>query len=114
MEVTEHLMNLLGQKLCKACLLLDGKNGGLLKLGIIGRTKVRAGADNDGKHHIKHSEMNISSLSIQVKQVNFGFIDLYSNFIKASYQDFVFIGYLIASRHLVCLSFICTDFNSKC
>jgi hypothetical protein len=33
-------MNLLGQKFCKACLLLDGKNRGLLKLGIIGRTKV--------------------------------------------------------------------------
>jgi hypothetical protein len=33
-------MNLLGQKLCKACLLQDDKNGGLLKLGIIGRIKV--------------------------------------------------------------------------
>nr|CAB3448025.1 unnamed protein product [Digitaria exilis]CAB3451167.1 unnamed protein product [Digitaria exilis] len=57
------------QKLCKACVLLDGLNRGLPKLGI-GRTKVGAGA-GDGMQHAKHSERNTSSL--QGKHGNFDF-----------------------------------------
>ncbi|KAF8756791.1 hypothetical protein HU200_011048 [Digitaria exilis] len=48
------------QTLCKACVLLDGLNRGLPKLGI-GRTKVGAGS-GDGMQHAKHSERNRSSL----------------------------------------------------
>ena len=40
------------------------------------------GGNNDGKHHMKLSEMNTSILSIQVKQVNFGLKDMYTNFIS--------------------------------
>ncbi|CAD6242267.1 unnamed protein product [Miscanthus lutarioriparius] len=58
------------QKLCKACVLLDGLNRGLPKLGI-GRTKAGAGADSDGKQRIKRSERNTSSL--QGKHGNFDF-----------------------------------------
>ncbi|RLM79384.1 uncharacterized protein C2845_PM12G27880 [Panicum miliaceum] len=53
------------QRLCKACVLLDGLNRGLPKLGI-GRTKA-----GDGKEHAKHSERNTSSL--QGKHGNFDF-----------------------------------------
>uniref|UniRef100_A0A0A9CT94 Cytoplasmic tRNA 2-thiolation protein 1 C-terminal domain-containing protein n=1 Tax=Arundo donax TaxID=35708 RepID=A0A0A9CT94_ARUDO len=58
------------QKLCKACVLLDGLNRGLPKLGI-GRTKVGAGADGDGQQGGKRSERNTSSL--QGKHGNFDF-----------------------------------------
>ena len=70
MEVTEFDELLLGQKLCKACVLLDGLNRGLPKLGI-GRTKAGVGADSDGKQRIKRSERNTSSL--QGKHGNFDF-----------------------------------------
>uniref|UniRef100_A0A0A9G9J5 Cytoplasmic tRNA 2-thiolation protein 1 C-terminal domain-containing protein n=1 Tax=Arundo donax TaxID=35708 RepID=A0A0A9G9J5_ARUDO len=56
------------QKVCKACVLLDGLNRGLPKLGI-GRTKVGAGAD--GQQRAKRSERNTSSL--QGKHGNFDF-----------------------------------------
>ncbi|OEL12686.1 Cytoplasmic tRNA 2-thiolation protein 1 [Dichanthelium oligosanthes] len=58
------------QKLCKACVLLDGLNRGLPKLGI-GRTKAGPGADGDGKQRAKGSERNTSSL--QGKHGNFDF-----------------------------------------
>ncbi|XP_062220384.1 cytoplasmic tRNA 2-thiolation protein 1 isoform X2 [Phragmites australis] len=56
------------QKLCKACVLLDGLNRGLPKLGI-GRTKVGVGAD--GQQRAKRSERNSSSL--QGKHGSFDF-----------------------------------------
>ncbi|GJN22370.1 hypothetical protein PR202_gb09926 [Eleusine coracana subsp. coracana] len=49
------------QKLCKACVLLDGLNRGLPKLGI-GRTKACAGADGAGQQRAKRSEGNVSGL----------------------------------------------------
>ncbi|AQK75153.1 Cytoplasmic tRNA 2-thiolation protein 1 [Zea mays] len=58
------------QKLCKACVLLDGLNRGLPKLGI-GSTKAGARADSDGKQRTKRSERNTSSL--QGKHGNFDF-----------------------------------------
>lgn len=39
------------QKWCKACVLLEGLNRGLPKLGI-GRSR---GLDNDGRKDVKHS-----------------------------------------------------------
>ncbi|KAL6633498.1 hypothetical protein ACP70R_026169 [Stipagrostis hirtigluma subsp. patula] len=56
------------QKLCKACVLLDGLNRGLPKLGI-GRTRVGVGAY--GQQQAKRSERNTSSL--QGKHGNFDF-----------------------------------------
>ncbi|GJM86935.1 hypothetical protein PR202_ga02839 [Eleusine coracana subsp. coracana] len=58
------------QKLCKACVLLDGLNRGLPKLGI-GRTKACAGADGAGQQRAKRSERNVSGL--QGKHGNFDF-----------------------------------------
>jgi len=57
------------QRLCKACVLLDGLNRGLPKLGI-GRTNAGSGA-GDSKERAKHSERNTSSL--QEKHGNFDF-----------------------------------------
>ncbi|CAM0943965.1 unnamed protein product [Alopecurus aequalis] len=50
------------QKLCKACVLLDGLNRGLPKLGIGRTAKGSAGADGDGERQGKHPERNRSSL----------------------------------------------------
>uniref|UniRef100_A0A0D3FAT9 Cytoplasmic tRNA 2-thiolation protein 1 n=1 Tax=Oryza barthii TaxID=65489 RepID=A0A0D3FAT9_9ORYZ len=58
------------QKLCKACVLLDGLNRGLPKLGI-GRTKGIAGGDGDCEQQATRSERNRSSL--QGKRGNFDF-----------------------------------------
>jgi cytoplasmic tRNA 2-thiolation protein 1 len=58
------------QKLCKACVLLDGLNRGLPKLGI-GRTKGIAGGDGDCEQQATRSERNRSSL--QGKHGNFDF-----------------------------------------
>ncbi|KAL6912086.1 hypothetical protein ACP4OV_000891 [Aristida adscensionis] len=56
------------QKLCKACVLLDGLNRGLPKLGI-GRTRVGAGAD--GQQQAKRSERNASSLQGKHGNIDF-------------------------------------------
>ncbi|CAL4967138.1 unnamed protein product [Urochloa decumbens] len=58
------------QKLCKACVLLDGLNRGLPKLGI-GRTKAGPGTDGDAKQRAKGSERN--TMSLQGKHGSFDF-----------------------------------------
>ncbi|TVU30982.1 hypothetical protein EJB05_22642, partial [Eragrostis curvula] len=58
------------QKLCKACVLLDGLNRGSPKLGI-GRTKAGAGTDGASQQRAKRSERNASGL--QGKHGNFDF-----------------------------------------
>uniref|UniRef100_A0ACD5Z5L2 Uncharacterized protein n=1 Tax=Avena sativa TaxID=4498 RepID=A0ACD5Z5L2_AVESA len=50
------------QKLCKACVLLDGLNRGLPKLGIGRSAKGGAGADGNGERQGKRPERNRSSL----------------------------------------------------
>lgn len=49
------------QKLCKACLLLEGLNRGLPKLGI-GRSKGHNGVNKDDEQKISHSREKGSSL----------------------------------------------------
>jgi len=71
-EVTEFDELLLGQKLCKACVLLDGLNRGLPKLGI-GRTKAGAGAESDGKQRTKRSERISRSLLLFCSKIVINF-----------------------------------------
>ncbi|XP_073011305.1 cytoplasmic tRNA 2-thiolation protein 1 [Typha latifolia] len=58
------------QKLCKACVLLEGLNRGLPKLGI-GRTKGQNGVNKDGVQRVLQSEKN--RLSLQSKHGNLDF-----------------------------------------
>ncbi|KAL5208524.1 hypothetical protein ABZP36_032959 [Zizania latifolia] len=58
------------QKLCKACVLLDGLNRGLPKLGI-GRSKGMAGGDSDSEQQDKRSERNRSSLQGKHGNIDF-------------------------------------------
>ncbi|EEE54929.1 hypothetical protein OsJ_02482 [Oryza sativa Japonica Group] len=58
------------QKLCKACVLLDGLNRGLPKLGI-GRTKGVAGGDSDCEQQAKRPERSRSSLQGKHGNVDF-------------------------------------------
>ncbi|XP_044947760.1 cytoplasmic tRNA 2-thiolation protein 1 isoform X1 [Hordeum vulgare subsp. vulgare] len=59
------------QKLCKACVLLDGLNRGLPKLGIGRTAKVGARADGSGEQQGKRAERN--RLSLQGKHGNLDF-----------------------------------------
>uniref|UniRef100_A0ACD5ZK28 Uncharacterized protein n=1 Tax=Avena sativa TaxID=4498 RepID=A0ACD5ZK28_AVESA len=59
------------QKLCKACVLLDGLNRGLPKLGIGRTAKSGAGADGNGERQGKRPERN--RLSLQGKHGNLDF-----------------------------------------
>lgn len=58
------------QKLCKACVLLDGLNRGLPKLGI-GRTKGVAGGDSDCEQQAKRPERSRSSLQGKHGNIDF-------------------------------------------
>ncbi|XP_072953444.1 cytoplasmic tRNA 2-thiolation protein 1 isoform X1 [Typha angustifolia] len=58
------------QKLCKACVLLEGLNRGLPKLGI-GRTKGQNGVNKDGVQRVPQSQKN--RLSLQSKHGNLDF-----------------------------------------
>ncbi|KAF7065531.1 hypothetical protein CFC21_071627 [Triticum aestivum] len=60
------------QKLCKACVLLDGLNRGLPKLGIGRTAKVGAGADGSGEQQGKRAERRNRS-SLQGKHGNLDF-----------------------------------------
>uniref|UniRef100_A0A0D3EQV8 Cytoplasmic tRNA 2-thiolation protein 1 n=1 Tax=Oryza barthii TaxID=65489 RepID=A0A0D3EQV8_9ORYZ len=58
------------QKLCKACVLLDGLNRGLPKLGV-GRTKGVAGGDSDCEQQAKRPERSRSSLQGKHGNIDF-------------------------------------------
>uniref|UniRef100_A0A0E0FP63 tRNA(Ile)-lysidine/2-thiocytidine synthase N-terminal domain-containing protein n=1 Tax=Oryza nivara TaxID=4536 RepID=A0A0E0FP63_ORYNI len=57
-------------KLCKACVLLDGLNRGLPKLGV-GRTKGVAGGDSDCEQQAKRPERSRSSLQGKHGNIDF-------------------------------------------